>query len=120
MSADCPSSGLVPGARLLGVVDDDGRVRFLGAPADVPEPLATQLRDDDRASQRLRFTAPCAQAGCSRWQDGGCAIARAIVSPAPEAAPACSLRPTCRWYQQEGAAACGACAWVRTDNRVVA
>ena len=117
--ADCPSSGLTPSARLLGVVGDDGRVRYLGTPAEVPEALRARLAADEDTPRRLRFTAPCATSGCAQWQDGGCSIARA-VSAAPGPLPACGIRERCRWFGQEGPAACASCAWVRTDSRPLA
>lgn len=48
-----------------------------------------------------------------------CNLATRIVQILPavvDALPACLIRPTCRWYQQEGRAACMRCPQVVTEN----
>lgn len=114
---DCPSAAVDDHARLFGVVDDDQRVQFLGAPIPLESQLVEALARDDQTARRLRFTAPCAQGACAQWRDGGCGVARRVAAAVTTELPSCGLRDTCRWWAQEGTAACAACVWVRTDNR---
>lgn len=65
----------------------------------------------------FRVGVPCAGAGCAHFGDGRCGLASAIVADVPvavEIAPACALRSACRWFSQEGTAACLRCPAVIT------
>jgi hypothetical protein len=67
----------------------------------------------------FRFAAPCQHAGCVHFAENQCSLVTRIVSLLPEVAehlPACSIRPDCRWWQQEGKAACLRCPQVVTNN----
>jgi len=39
-----------------------------------------------------------------------------MLEPAADKLPPCVIRPTCRWYKQEGAAACHRCPQIVTKN----
>ena len=67
----------------------------------------------------FRFAAPCAGSGCRHFDGTDCRLAQRIVSMLPtvvDVLPACPLRSNCRWWQQEGKAACLRCPQVVTKT----
>jgi hypothetical protein len=68
-------------------------------------------------TQVFRFTAPCQEGACSHFDGHDCRLATRLVQlmPAVDAGlPACRIRPTCRWFTQEGKAACMRCPQIVT------
>jgi hypothetical protein len=65
--------------------------------------------------------APCIGSGCRHFTDRQCALAAKASRLLPavvEELPDCAIRPDCRWFGQEGAAACRRCPQViREDVR---
>ncbi len=116
----CPSAQPdMPDARLLGVITgppDAPRLAYLNAalPADAATLAATGPLPPTRV---LRFSARCESARCVHYDGHDCQLARRIVAgldPVVAALPACTIRRSCRWYGQEGAAACHRCPQVVT------
>ncbi len=69
------------------------------------------------AGQVLRIAADCAQDACRHFHDDACHLVRRVVDLLPEVVaelPACNIRRDCRWWAQEGAAACHRCPGVVT------
>lgn len=67
----------------------------------------------------FRFTAPCAAGACTHFGDGRCRLASKIVALFQEVTselPPCSIRPDCRWWRQEGPAACRRCPQIVTRD----
>lgn len=68
----------------------------------------------------FRFAAPCAGHACQHFDGEDCRLVRRVVQILPavtaEELPPCTLRPTCRWWQQEGKAACARCPQIVTEN----
>jgi hypothetical protein len=67
----------------------------------------------------FRFAAPCMKAGCVHFQGNACSLAARVVQLLPEVTdkiPRCAIRPSCRWWRQEGVAACYRCPQVVTEN----
>jgi hypothetical protein len=128
MSSDpsllCPSAHPdMAGARVFAVV---------GGTADAPRAdyleHAVPLTDSVRAlaqpvdpAEVFRVASPCVQGACQHF-DGGehiCRLARKTATLAPivvERLPRCAIRPTCRWWAQEGVSACRRCPQVATLN----
>jgi hypothetical protein len=107
--------------------------RVLGVLGGTPEaPALTYLNDrlgvtDEllastapvKPTQVLRFAARCQEKACCHFDGRNCNLATRIVQilpPVTEALPACLIRPECRWYQQEGKAACMRCPQVVTET----
>jgi hypothetical protein len=70
------------------------------------------LASPARPTEVFRFAAPCAGHGCRHFDGAHCRLASRIVQLLPavtESLPPCSLRPDCRWWQQEGKLACQRC-----------
>src|SRR5918998_121483 len=67
----------------------------------------------------FRFAAPCAGHSCRHFDGEDCRLVKRVVQILPSVAsdtPPCTLRPTCRWWQQEGKAACARCPQIVTEN----
>lgn len=67
----------------------------------------------------FRFAAPCAGHSCQHFDGKDCRLVTRIVQILPPVAsgiPPCSLRPTCRWWQQEGKEACMRCPQIVTET----
>lgn len=117
----CPSSRAQPGAQLLGVRQADGHVAILPQPLRINEAFIEAAKQDAPAEQRFRFTNKCVETGCGQWTGSRCGVADKIVSAinqlqVTDTLPECAIRPQCRWYQQQKAAACKVCAFVITET----
>ena len=118
---DCPSAQ--PDheeARIYGVVagePDRPRIAFLtGIRPVTPDLLA--LAGDAKPTQIFRIAAPCATGGCHHFTGGACSLAQRVVAMMPPVVaglPSCQIRRTCRWFHQEGKAACFRCPQVVTE-----
>lgn len=95
---------------------DGVRVGYLASAVKVtPEVLS--LVDEVDPLEVFRIGAPCAGSGCVHFAADRCGLAARISAEVPAAvdiAPACSLRSTCRWFSQEGTAACLRCPAILT------
>lgn len=116
----CPSAQ--PGmedCRILGVVDRVGpapRIVYLNellpATADM---LA--LSGPVKPTEVYRLAATCEEHKCPHFDGADCRLATRIVNILPavvDALPPCTIRKDCRWYSQEGGAACKRCPEVTT------
>lgn len=123
MSKLCPSAQ--PGmdnCRVLGVVqmgDQHGsapRIVYLNEPlAATPDVLA--LSAPLKPTEVFRLSATCAEHKCPHFDGADCQLATRIVQILPavvDALPPCTIRKDCRWYSQEGGAACRRCPEVTT------
>lgn len=116
----CPSGQPdLPDARLFGVVtgtEEAPNVAWLERTVPVtPELLA---KTGDVEPQRLfRIAVTCQESRCVHFDGANCRLAQRIVAQLPEAVeglPRCAIRGSCRWFAQEGRAACLRCALVAT------
>jgi hypothetical protein len=115
----CPSSRPKPGSALIGVRQDDGTVAILPQPLPVDDNFLRIAAEHPLApDQRFRFTNKCVESGCSQWTGSRCGVIDQALtmmeSAIEESLPACGIRPTCRWFDQSGAAACKACTLIIT------
>jgi hypothetical protein len=72
-----------------------------------------------RPIEVFRFAAPCLGGGCQHFDGHDCQLATKLVQLTPmasKALPACTVRPDCRWWRQEGKAACMRCPAVQTER----
>lgn len=120
MSKLCPSAQ--PGmnrAMVLGVVQQDGPrpvVEYLNArvPA-TPEILA--LAAPLKPTEVFRLAATCAEHKCPHFDGVDCRLATRVAKmlpPVVDSLPPCAIRKECRWFAQEGAAACMRCPEITT------
>lgn len=109
------------GAVAIGIVGgtvEVPRVSSLAAPLPVTDELL-KLAGPVEPTEVFRFAAPCAKDGCRHFGGGACQLAAKVVKllePAADRLPYCTIRAGCRWYAQEGGAACLRCPQVVTDN----
>jgi hypothetical protein len=116
----CPSAqpGMDRGM-ILGVVQQDGPrpvVEYLNerVPA-TPDILA--MAAPLKPTEVFRLAATCAEHQCPHFDGADCRLATRIVRILPEVVdklPPCVVRKECRWYSQEGEAACKRCPEVTT------
>jgi hypothetical protein len=118
----CPSAPPEwSGAVAIGVVGgtaETPRVTNLAVPVPVT-PALLELAAPVEPTEVFRFAAPCAHGGCQHYRDRNCQLAAKVVNmlaPATDRLPYCTIRANCRWYAQEGRAACLRCPQVVTDN----
>ncbi|MCU1264654.1 MAG: hypothetical protein JWM21_972 [Acidobacteria bacterium] len=111
----CPSAQPeMEGSVVLGVLEDttEGRrLAWVEEPLPVtPELLSLTGEVDPR--NIFRFAATCEEQKCAHFDGKDCQLATRIVQILPiaiDSLPPCRIRPECRWYQQEGKAACFRC-----------
>jgi hypothetical protein len=109
-----------PNGVVLGIVQrEDGRPHVAMLRKLVPlRDVAHLIPDTLLATDVLRLTAPCAGQRCRHFVDQRCSLASRVVATLPAVVhhpPACALRPTCRWWNQEGIAACQRCPQITTQ-----
>lgn len=109
------------GVQILGVISrdtDEPRLAYLDEPVAVtPEHLELAAPLD--VSQVFRLSARCEESKCTHFDGARCQLAVRIANLLPEVVdtlPACTIRPECRWFRQEGRAACLRCPQIVTGN----
>jgi len=125
----CPSSPCDwPGARLIGVVGgtvDRPSVVYTGPRPVSPDLLACAA--PVTPTEVFRFAAPCQENRCLQFDGTRCRISELIArlsppvdgSAQPGALPSCGIRSRCRWWREEGVAACRSCSGIATDNPAI-
>ena len=123
----CPSSSAANATVVLGVVQTSGRVGYVTPAMPVSAPLLQALDDGSGPLEaRYRFAGPCVEHRCAFWSGSTCSLGEGLAATYPAATgdvlaelslPKCSIRARCRWYAENGAAACAACRYVITDTR---
>lgn len=118
----CPSAqpGMA-GVRVLGVISRDGdkpALAYLDEPvAPTQEMLA--LAAPLPVANVFRLAARCEETKCMHFDGARCQLAVRIAKMLPEVVdslPACTIRPQCRWFRQEGRAACLRCPQIVTGT----
>lgn len=103
----------------FGVVSgtvEEPRLLHFAEPQPVTDELLA-LAQPVRPTEVFRFAAPCAGHACQHFDGANCQLATRIVQILPavtSSLPPCTLRAECRWWQQEGRAACLRCPQVVT------
>ena len=119
----CPSAQPgMKGAEVFGVVGGDvtaPRVEYLLEPVPVAE--VEDLRDGRvgglPAGETLRITARCERRGCVHFGGGRCGLGERLATTVPPVVsrlPPCAIRPTCRWFAEQGGEVCLRCPQVVT------
>lgn len=118
----CPSARPdMPGSHILGLVRgtvENPRVAFLDRLEPVSDELLA-LAEPVAPTEVFRFAAPCVADACEHFDGRDCRLATRVVQRLPEAVdevPDCMLRAGCRWWSQEGDAACLRCPMVLTES----
>jgi hypothetical protein len=70
-----------------------------------------------KPTEVFRLSATCAEHQCPHFDGADCQLATRIVAglpPVVDALPPCVIRRDCRWFSQEGGAACTRCPEITT------
>ena len=121
-STACPSSTPeIPGSEIFGIVEgtvEQPNVTYLDPPLPAtPELLAAAAPVEP--TEIYRFVGTCLETGCQQFGKGQCQLAKRIVQGVPAVAstlPPCAIRHRCRWWHQEGEAACHRCPQIVRTN----
>jgi hypothetical protein len=118
----CPSARPeTPGAVIFGVVGGtvgEPVVTYLSRPLPAT-PEVVGLAAPVEPDEVFRFAAPCAEDGCQHFRESACDLTARIsnqLEAAVEILPHCSIRRSCRWWQQEGRSACRRCPMIVTRD----
>jgi hypothetical protein len=118
----CPSAQPdMAGCRVLGVVGGNAeqlRVAYVNEPLPVTQELLASSAPL-KPTEVFRFAAHCEGKACLHFDGTNCKLATRIVQILPavvDSLPPCLIRNVCRWYQQEGRAACMRCPQVVTES----
>lgn len=116
----CPSAQPeMEDSRVLGVVGgtpEAPEVAYLNDFLPVTEEVLA-MAGTVKPTQILRFAAPCQEKKCCHFDGKNCQLVTRIVQILPavtDGLPACLIRASCRWFQQEGRDACYRCPQVVT------
>ncbi|HLQ51924.1 MAG TPA: hypothetical protein VK129_10530 [Terriglobales bacterium] len=118
----CPSAQPdMEGARVLGVVSgsaEQSQVAYLSSNVPVTAGLLATAAPL-KPTEVFRFAAHCEEKKCRHFDGSHCQLATRIVQILPavtDGLPPCLIRAECRWFQQEGKAACMRCPQVVTES----
>jgi hypothetical protein len=106
-------------ARVFGLLSgsaEQPRVAYLKQEAVIPAEAVPDT-GDLKAIEVFRFAARCEEGRCAQYADGRCSLGQRLVDGLDEVVdslPSCTIRPTCRWYAEQGRAACLRCPQVVT------
>lgn len=115
VGSTCPSGRCREGTLLIGVMGDDGRVRYLGQPFPVDSGFVDAAAAGVPAETRFRFAEPCASRDCGHWTGSECGLVDILLKADVELSetnrrlPRCGIRRSCVWFAQRGPAACRLC-----------
>jgi len=120
----CPSAQPdMAGAKIFGIQttnpEAERRVGYLSQSLPVTEELLAAAAPAE-AAEVFRIAAPCLGSGCKHFDGANCMLATRVatmLNPVVAGLPPCAIRPTCRWFRQEGKAACLRCPQIITDRR---
>jgi hypothetical protein len=107
--------------QILGVISRDAeepRLAYLDE-AMPAAPGTLELAAPLDVSQVFRLSARCEEKKCTHFDGIDCQLAVRIAKMLPEVVdylPACNIRPDCRWFRQEGRAACVRCPQIVTGT----
>jgi hypothetical protein len=94
------------------------RLSYLSKPRPVTREMLA-FAAPAKPTEVFRFAATCEEKKCQHFDGVNCGLAQRIVELMPaveENLPPCRIRSSCRWWQQEGKAACMRCPQVTTMN----
>jgi len=118
----CPSAQPGMGdVQLLGVISRDAEQPTLSYLDEQVAPTAEilELAAPLPISHVFRLSARCEESKCTHFDGTRCQLAVRIAQMLPEAVdslPKCTIRPECRWFRQEGRAACLRCPQIVTGT----
>lgn len=113
----CPSGPCNVGSELLGIVNDAGKVSFLGKPVPITEDFVVTANSGNTPEARFRFSTKCVETKCKQWSGAKCSVGSVVAEISVQNhfnTPDCGIRSQCRWFNQESVKACLSCEQVIT------
>ncbi len=107
----CPNTSVDDATGAFGRQDDDGNVKFFDRVLPLPDSVRPTLIARG-ALQSIRLTGPCLRGECLNFRGGICLLGKLVSDLADDGddcLPACPIRAKCRWFDENGAAACQTC-----------
>jgi hypothetical protein len=109
----CPSAPFKEGHSVFGIFKDD-RLEFTDNLIKIDQQMV-----EDSFKTEFRVSMKCVTKGCVNWNGKKCSVPDQMsYFLSPQADPSlyekCSLKPTCRWFAENGAEACKMCPLIRT------
>jgi hypothetical protein len=101
---------------ISGTVEEP-HLNYLSKPHLVTEKLLARS-GPVKPTEIFRFAGSCAEKACQHFDGENCRLAERIANQLPavtEELPPCRIRSNCRWWKQEGKAACLCCPQIVTD-----
>lgn len=118
----CPSGQPeAKNSRVFGVVTgtlQQPQVSYLRETIPLDQELLEQTQSVT-PTEVFRIASSCQEKQCAHFDGQDCRLAMRVVGQFPavaEALPPCAIRHDCRWWKQEGKAACMRCPQVVTSN----
>jgi hypothetical protein len=116
----CPSSTCREGSILLGVVQQNQTITMLNIPLRVDATFVKKLEVQGAPEKKFRFTNKCIKSGCRQWDGSSCGALNFLAASNKHLEEdinlkPCIIRESCRWFHQEGKAACTICTFVVTN-----
>jgi hypothetical protein len=118
----CPSAQPeLPGSVILGVIQGTPKHPRLVQLTE-PQPTTPKILDlaqPVKPTEVFRFAAPCAEFACHHFDGTKCELVGRVVRlipPVETSLPLCHIRSSCRWWHQEGKAACMRCPVIVTES----
>lgn len=111
----CPSYIARPGAKLYGIVNNNGFINYLKDTIEVNEEFIIEASRGREPEKRFRFAGNCAKNGCKQWEKSQheCGLIDKIIlivnNAEIETLQNCPIRSKCRWFQQRKGLACAQC-----------
>lgn len=116
----CPSAKFSKGAFLIGIRNEKEEMDILDEPIKITEEIFNEFKaTNTKPEKTLRLANKCIESGCKQWTGEKCGVIDDVLERVEEQymkdqLPDCAIRPTCRWYSQQGSLACKVCPLVTT------
>ncbi len=109
----CPSAPFKVGHSVFGIFKGD-HLEFTEGLIKIDEEMVLEVEKAE-----YRATMKCVTKGCVNWNGKKCTVPEQMayfVDPYAQSADYenCSLRPTCRWFAENGRNACKMCPLIKT------
>ena len=119
---DCPSAqpdmGQIVVFGVVGGTVTEPRVGYLKELQPATDDVLA-LANPASPTEVFRLSAPCAGVECKHFDGSQCQLGQRLVSqlwPVIRELPVCRLRPTCRWWHEQGRNACYRCPQIVTET----
>jgi hypothetical protein len=116
----CPSAQpAMEGGQIFGIAGGTAevpRITYLDRPIPITPEIAS-LAHPVEPDEVFRVAARCAEGRCVHFSGSRCELGQRAVmllQPVVSSLPPCAIRPRCRWFAEQGRAACMRCPQIVT------